>query len=154
MVILELTIFRFLLDGGIHYIAAIRHMLGPDNGFVKVSAFTQQLQEHLPPVDTVNAILQTKTGASGTFSVSFGTTFKGSGYSIACEGGTVTVLRSRVVVEKDGTEESFDFASEGAGVKQEILAWSQGIESGSFDQKLSPAEALTDLSIVSVRCKS
>lgn len=121
-----------------------------ENSFTRVAAFTQQLQEHLPPVDTINAIVQTQSGASGTFAVSFGTTFKTSGYSIACEGGAVTVLRSKVVVQRDGVEESFDFPDEGSGVKQEVLAWSQGIDSGEFDSRLNPEEAMADLSIVSV----
>lgn len=69
----------FLLDGGVHYVAATRRLLGSDKP-VAISAYTTLLQKHLPPVDTVNAIWKTESGASGTFSVSFGTTFKGRKY--------------------------------------------------------------------------
>ena len=133
-----------------HFIAAMRVMLGQDHAITKASAFSQQLQEHLPPVDTLDAILQTEQGASGTFSVSFGTTSKGSGYTVACEQGVVTVLRGKVTVEKQGIEEVFDFPDEGAGVKQEVLAWSHGIGAGTIDPRLGPAEALIDLRIVSL----
>jgi len=136
------------LDGGVHFIAAIRMMLGSANDITRVSAFTTQLQEHLPPVDTVNAIMKTKTGISGTFSVSFGTTAKGSGYTIACEHGTVTVLRSQVVVQKDGHEETKSFPDEGSGVKQEVRAWSEGLAIGTQDPRQSPDEALKDLAVV------
>ena len=113
-----------------------------------MSAFTEQLQEHLPPVDTVDATWKTKSGVSGTFSVSFGTTFTGSEYSVACERGTVTVLRSTVKVVKDDEQDTVDFSREGAGVKQEVKAWGEGIESGKQDPRQSPEEALKDLEVV------
>lgn len=146
----------FLLDGGVHYVAAIRQMLRPDNAIIKVSAFTEQLQPHLPPVDTVNAVLQTKSGVSGTFSVSFGTTARGGGYSIACENGTVTAMRGRVVVTNDGQEgeENVEFPDEGAGVKQEVQAWAEGIAGGSIDLRLSPEEALKDLELLEAMLRS
>jgi len=74
----------FLLDGGMHIIAGIRLLLGPKNTIDRISAFTAQLQKHLSPVDTVDATLKTKHGATGIFSLSFGTTFTGSKWDIAC----------------------------------------------------------------------
>ena len=145
-----------MLDGGIHYIAAIRQILGPDHPIVRTSAFTKQLQPHLPPVDTIDAILRTRDELSGTFCVSFGTTFKGGGYSIACERGTVTALRGKVIIEQLGVEaeESFDFPDEGAGVKQEVQAWAEGIQSGEIDPRLSAAEALKDLELLEAMLRS
>lgn len=146
----------FLLDGGIHYVAAVRMMLGEENAIARASAFSQQLQPHLPPVDTVNAVLRTGSGVSGTWSVSFGTTFKGGGYSIACEKGTVTALKGKVVVDRlDGVgEETFEFPDEGSGVKQEVQAWAEGIESGEIDPRLSAAEALKDLELLEAMLRS
>lgn len=136
----------FLLDGGIHFVAATRLFLGPDNDFARVSAFTHQLQQHLPPADTVNAIVRTKSGVSGTFAVGFGTTFKGSGYTIACEDGVVTALRDKVVVEKDGQETEKTFTGqELGGVAQEMQAWGEGLAAGAQDPRLSLEEALKDL---------
>lgn len=56
----------FVLDAGVHFVAVLRLLLGSDAGrVVRVSAFTCQLREHLPPVDTANAALKCKGGFSG-----------------------------------------------------------------------------------------
>ncbi|KAF2264734.1 NAD(P)-binding protein [Lojkania enalia] len=135
----------FLLDGGVHFIAATRLMLGEAAAPVKTSAFTTQLQEHLPPVDTLNATILLKNGSSGTVSISFGTTFKGSEYAVACQKGTVTVSRGKVTVEEDGKEEVQEFPDEGNGVVQEIKAWAESLIKGDVDPRQSPEEALKDL---------
>lgn len=144
----------FLLDSCPHFVAALRLMIGPDDPIERVAAFTAQLQEHLPPVDTVNATLRTKAGISGTFAVSMGTTFKGNGFAIACERGTVTTVMNRVTVQKDGQESPLEFANEGSGVKQEVKAWAEGIEHGMQDPRLMPEEGLKDLEIVSFQIHS
>ncbi|KAF2189036.1 NAD(P)-binding protein [Zopfia rhizophila CBS 207.26] len=138
----------FLLDGGVHAIAAIRLMLGPANAVVKTSAFTAQLQEHLPPIDTLDATVQLKNGAPGTLSMSFGTTFKGSEYAVACEKGTVSVSKGTVTVTKDGKEEVKSFPDEGNGVKQEIKAWGESLVKGQVDARQTPEEALKDLELL------
>lgn len=58
----------FVLDMGVHFAALVRLLLGSDEGrLTRVSAFTCQVQEHLPPVDTANATLKCKSGISGVF---------------------------------------------------------------------------------------
>ncbi|KAF2468939.1 NAD(P)-binding protein [Lindgomyces ingoldianus] len=144
----------FLLDGGVHFIAATRLMLGEDHRPVKASAFTAQLQPHLPPVDTLNATLLLKSGASGTLSLSFGTTFTGSEYAVACEKGTVYVSRGKVIVTKDGKEEVKEFLEEGNGVKQEIKGWAEALGTGGMDQRQAPEEALADLKLLEACLRS
>lgn len=139
----------FLLDGGVHFIAATRLMLeGGGVKFARTGAFTSQLQEHLPPVDTVDATVQLNNGVSGTLSMSFGTTFSGTEYAFACEKGTVVVTRGKVVVKKEGKEETEEFPSEGNGVKQEIAAWGEGLAKGTMDARQGPEEALKDLKVL------
>ena len=140
----------FLLDGGVHFVAATRLLLkGGGQKINKVSAFTAQLQQHLPPVDTLNATMQLENGASGTLSISFGTTDTGSEYLVACEKGSVHVSRGKVVVKRDGQDaESKEFPDEGNGVNQEIKAWAQSLEKGSRNEMQSPEEALRDLEIL------
>jgi len=91
----------------------------------------------------------TSSGISGTFSVSFGTTLSGSEYTVACEKGSVSVVRSTVTVrqgeEKDDNFEVREFEGEGNGVKQEIVAWAQGLVDGRPNPKQAPEEALVDL---------
>ncbi|KAK4988244.1 hypothetical protein LTR50_004070 [Elasticomyces elasticus] len=138
----------FLLDGGVHFVAGTRMLLGADARVASVCAYTTQLQEHLPPVDTVDASFKLANGSSGTFSVSFGTMFSGSEYAVACENGVVTVVRSTVTVKKDGKEESKTFDGEGAGVKQEVKAWAESLEKRSQNEEQRPEEALADLEIL------
>ncbi|KAF2200368.1 NAD(P)-binding protein [Delitschia confertaspora ATCC 74209] len=138
----------FLLDGGVHFVAATRLMLGEANAPISTSAFSTQLQPHLPPVDTLDATFRLKSGGSGTMSLSFGTSFSGSEYAVACEGGTVWVSRGKVVVTKEGKEEVREFAEEGNGVKQEIRAWGESLERGQANERQSPEEALVDLKLI------
>jgi len=146
----------FLLDGGVHFVAATRLLLSGGGEKIKsVAAFTAQLQEHLPPVDTMNSTLLLSNGASGTLSISFGTTDTGSEYLVACEKGSVHVSRGKVTVTKDGkvTEEK-EFNDEGNGVKQEIKGWAESLESGKWKEEQSPEEALRDLEVIESALKS
>lgn len=140
----------FLLDGGVHFTAGIRLLLGSENSIARLSAFTVQLQKHLPPVDTVDATLKTKTGITGTFSVSFGTSLTGSEWTVACEGGSVSVSRSTVTTTIDGQEESKDVKDERTGVPPEVRHWAAAIESGTNNGKQKPEEALADLELVRI----
>lgn len=145
-----------MLDGGVHFVAATRLLLsGAGEKIDVVSAFTAQLQEHLPPVDTVNAVLRLTNGASGTLSISFGTTDTGSEYLVACEGGSVWVSRGKVVVKRDGkVVEEKEFSSEGNGVKQEIQAWGESLKKGEWDARQSGEQALGDLEVIEAVLKS
>lgn len=142
----------FLLDGGVHFVAGTRLLLGEAAKPTALSAYTSLLQEHLPPVDTVDAIWRTESGVSGTFSVSFGTTLSGSEYTVACEKGSVTIVRSKVTVregeEKDGKITEKDFPEEGSGVKAEVKAWAESIAAGKANPAQSPEQALADLEIL------
>ncbi|TVY36722.1 Uncharacterized protein LSUB1_G006087 [Lachnellula subtilissima] len=144
----------FILDGGVHFAAATRLLLGKETKPVSLAAYSTLLREQLPPVDTINSIWLTKSGISGTFSVSFGTTLFGSEYSIACEKGSVSVLGSKVIVregeEKDGKFSEIDFKERGQenGVKQEDAAWGEALAKGHTLPNQSPEEALADLEIL------
>ena len=140
----------FLLDGGVHFTAGLRLLLGSANAITRLSAFTAQVQPHLPPVDTVDATLKTKTGITGTFSVSFGTTLTGSEWTVACERGRVSVSRSTVTTNIDGHEESEEVKDERTGVPPEVRSWAEAIQSGKQNQKQRPEEALADLELVSI----
>ena len=138
-----------------HFVAGTRLLLGEEAKPTAVTAYTTLLQEHLPPVDTVNSVWHTKSGISGTFSVSFGTSFSGSEYAIACEQGTVTVAGHKVTVRKgEGSESVSEFKDEGSGVKQEVKAWAESIAERKANPKQSPEQALGDLEILEKMLKS
>jgi predicted dehydrogenase len=146
----------FLLDGGVHFVAATRLLLKGAGGRIeRLSAFTGQLQEHLPPADTLNATLLLSNGSSGTLSISFGTTDKGSEYVVACENGSVHVSMGKVTVTKDGkVVEEKEFKDEGNGVKQEIKGWAESLESGKWKPEQSGEEALGDLEVIESALRS
>ena len=144
----------FVLDGGVHYIASLRMLLGEENDISRVCAFSTQLQPHLPPIDTVNAVLKTKTGIIGLFASSHGTTELDNEWFVAGENGTVTARRypHQVVTKINDKEEKEEFPDEAMGVGQEVRAWASGLENGNVDERQSPKEALRDLQVVSTSC--
>lgn len=115
----------------------------------QVAAFTAQLQPHLPPIDTINATVKLANGRSGTFSVSFGTTFSGAEYVVACQNGTVDVGFDKTIVKKGDKESSRDFPEDKNGIRQELKAWGESISQGKPHPLQTPAEALADLEVVS-----
>lgn len=140
----------FLLDGGVHFTAGLRLLLGPDNPLVSVSAQTSQLQEHLPPVDTIEATAKAKNGAVGTISISFGTAQKGNEWTVDCIDGTASVTGSKVTVKDKITK----VEDERTGVPPEIRLWGQGLARGKPNARQSPEEALADLEIIEACLRS
>lgn len=139
-----------MLDGGVHFTAALRLMLGKDNPLVTLSAHSAQLQEHLPPVDTVEAAAKTRNGAVGTISISFGTTAKGSEWTVGCEQGSVSISADEVTI--DGKTEKVE--DERRGVPPEVRKWGQALAAGTVNERQSPEEALADLELIEAMLRS
>ena len=153
----------FLLDGGVHFIAGIRALLaGGGEKVGSVSAYTNLLKDYLAPVDTVDATWRLSgAGQTGTFSVSFGTTFTGAEWTVACEEGTVSVDRDVVTVTPKGGQASsekvkdeFGDVGVGSGVKSEVFAWARALGKGQWDERQSAEEALADLELLEAMVKS
>ena len=140
----------FILDGGVHFTAGARLLLGPSNHVTRLSAFTRQNQPHLPPVDTVDATLLTSTGGTGTLSISFGTTMKGSEWTFGFEKGSVSVSGTTITSTIDGKEEVKEVKDERSGVPPEVRAWGEALAAGKgVNERQRPEEALADLELVS-----
>ncbi|TCD60705.1 hypothetical protein EIP91_009642 [Steccherinum ochraceum] len=60
----------FLLDGGVHTIAALRVML--PSPMVSLSGYASLNMEHLPPHDTLNTTVRSADGSHGIVEMSFG----------------------------------------------------------------------------------
>ncbi|OJJ51221.1 hypothetical protein ASPZODRAFT_12059 [Penicilliopsis zonata CBS 506.65] len=135
----------FLLDGGVHTVAGLRLILGANDPVVSLSAHTSLQQEHLPPVDTVDAVMKTRSGATGVLSMSFGSAFKDSTLEFSCEGGIVTLTFDGVFV--NGVDQNIPF--DGKGVVTEVAAFAAAIGRGeALDPRQSLEEALADLEIL------
>ncbi|KAF3760824.1 NAD(P)-binding protein [Cryphonectria parasitica EP155] len=148
--------YGFLLDGGVHSTAAIRMFLG-DEKPASVVGYSFLAQKHLAPVDTLGAIIKTKSGAVGSFSCSWGTTIpRQAEYQVACENGSVTIDGDKGwVVYKDGRKEEKDFPfTVGAGVREEVHAWGLAMAGGKEDPLLTPEVTLGDLELLEQMLKS
>ena len=143
-----------MLDGGVHWTAGLRLLLGPENTITRLSAFTNQLRQDLPPVDTMDAIMKTKSGATGTFSVSFGSTLTGFEWIVACDGRSVSVSDSVVATTFNGKEEKKEVKDERTGVPLEVRKWGEALVNGTRNEKQIPEEALADLELVENMLKS
>ncbi|KAK1828007.1 hypothetical protein QBC39DRAFT_360153 [Podospora conica] len=140
----------FLLDGGVHFVAALRMLLaGAGHEIRRVAAFSGLLEEHLVPVDTVSAVAVTGGGRSGTIHMSFGTEFK-SGFEIevVTTEGRVVWTPTRVRTVKRGEEEVVKEFEYSTGVKEEAVAFGEAVERGEVEGRQSPREALKDLEIL------
>lgn len=143
----------YLLDGGVHYIAGIRQLLGAESGnqIARISAFTNQLQDYLPPVDSADAVMRTKYGVTGTFQLSVGTSLRADEWTVACEDGWVKVEGSQVTVSRDGKETVKTVPNERTGVPPEVRAWGEALAAGTVRREQEPEAALADLELVSLQ---
>jgi len=141
----------FILDGGIHTIAGLRLMLG-DLTFKSTNAYSSLVRPHLPPIDTLNAILLLSNGAHGTVSYSFGSGIRASKVEVVCENGGVTVSGKTVSVKELGKDEftkSFDNQKE-TPVAAEVRVFAETLASGKgvSDPRQTPEEGLEDLKVI------
>lgn len=141
----------FLLDAGVHFTAATRKLLGGDNAVESLVAQTALVQEHLPPVDSINAVLKTKSGVVGSFITSVGTTLGAFEYAVACEQGVVKVEPTKVTTVrgygKDAASEEKAF-EQTTGVSEEVQAWAESLLSGVPNPSQTPEQALGDLELL------
>lgn len=150
-----------MLDGGVHFVAVLRTLLAAVGETVNcVAAYTTSLQEHLPPVDTVHAILRTSNGRSGTYTSSVGIEAKRvMEFEIVTDKGSVIYRPFQMeIITRQKLEGKWEEQSETAplmwGVKEEVAAFAEGISRGEMDSRLSPSEALEDVRIVEAMLRS
>lgn len=134
----------FLLDGGVHMLAGLRLILGSEQ-VTAVSAQSQQQQSYLPPVDTVDAVVQTGSGATGVVSISFGSPFSDNVFEFACEKGVVSMNNDDVAFNGETHTIEFD----GKGVIPEVAEFATAVVNGRpVEKRQSPQEAMADLEML------
>ncbi|WAO92635.1 Hypothetical protein NCS54_01015000 [Fusarium falciforme] len=143
-----------LLDGGVHYAAATRLFLHGDSSAASVSALTSLTQKHLPPADTVNALVKTKSGTSGTVQFSFGSQIDASEWDFGLERGTVKVSGNTVIVKPASGEAVVKEFPETSGVSEEIASWAEGLVSGKQNPLQSAEEGMADVEFVEIMLRS
>lgn len=140
--------YGFILDAGVHFVAALRQLIGSDDKPETVVAFSHTAASYLPAPDSLHGVIKLNSGALGSVLLSVGSTFRASEYAVSCEQGSVTIAGDVVtVLRKDGSKEEKEIAFN-RGVKEEVRAWAQAIQSGQADKRQSPEEALADLELL------
>ena len=126
-------------------IAALRLILGSTEQITTVSAQSYLQQSYLPPVDTVDAVVKTGSGATGVISLSWGSPFSKHSFEFACEKGSVALNGDDVTV--NGVTHPVEF--DGKGVSLEVAKFATAIANGRpIEKRQSPQEALADLEIL------
>ena len=142
-----------LLDGGIHYVAALRCLLDAAGQSVsKVRASTSLITENLAPVDTLNANLTTANKRNGTFNLSYGSKFqRDCQMRLVTTSGAVAVSPSEVIVSTNSKratqEQKFRFPP-GSGVRKEVVAFAESIYTNEPNLRGSPEQAYLDLKLL------
>ncbi|MFN8467982.1 MAG: Gfo/Idh/MocA family oxidoreductase [Caldilineaceae bacterium] len=139
-----------LLDGGVHYISALRMLLGE---VTNVAAMVKKASLDLNPVDTLTATLQFASGVQVSYLNTFavGTPFSAT-LTIVGDGGSLRVERGKLELAGPAG------AGPGKGVEEIRCAFYNGVENelaafgsaivGGAPHRNSPLEALTDFAVV------
>lgn len=139
----------FLLDGGVHNIAALRLLLGE---VASVAAFTAQARADLPPTDTLAASLVFDNGALGTFTTTFAAPANAdSGLTVVCENGSLRVNREQLEVTLSGQTDRLIFSDN--GVYDELAAFAAAVLE-SEPHRNTPEEALQDVAVLEALLRS
>ncbi|MCC6804050.1 MAG: Gfo/Idh/MocA family oxidoreductase [Anaerolineae bacterium] len=132
----------FLLDGGVHNIAALRLVVGE---IVSVSAEARQIRPDLPPMDTLSAALQFEGGVIGSFSITFAgrTPLPSTFLTVVGDTGMVRVNHATLeVTTEEGTLN--ESVTTGGDIEAELAAFADAIRDGTPHVN-TPLEALRDV---------
>ncbi len=140
----------FLLDGGVHHVAALRQIAGE---ITSASAEVRQTRDDLPPADTLIAVLQFGNGAIGNYTVTYAAGAPFSTYlTVVGESGVVRVNRSsiEIMVSDDTRTEELTY---GEGVSGELVGFADAIRDCKPHHN-PPLEALRDVAVVEAMLKA
>ena len=133
----------FILDGGVHNIAAIRSVMGDIDS---VAAVVTQIRDDLPPADTLAATLRFVSGAVGTFNLTFVTGAPWQDWLyIVGERGVLRISAHQLEIMKNGQvrHEVFEEDTVRAELADFALAIRQGKDGGD-----SARQALGDVAVI------
>jgi len=133
----------FLLDGGVHDMAAIRTIMGEVES---VSAYVRQVRADLPPADTLSATLRFESGAFGAFTKTFAADGPWEAFAhVVGNQGALRVNTTKLEVTAGGltTTQAFEIDN----VQAELADFARVIQQGQ-PLRSTPAEALRDVALL------
>lgn len=144
----------FVLDAGVHHMAALRMILGE---VTHVQAQTASVRPDLPPVDTVTATLTMQSGVIGTYAATYALpnphTPPGDPFlQIVGDLGILRVHRTMIEIEKNSEIERMSIRGY-RGVELELAAFAAAIQSGVAHRN-PPQAAAQDLAVIEAMLRS
>jgi predicted dehydrogenase len=133
----------FILDGGVHNIAAMRTIMGEVES---VSAFVTQVREDLPPADSLSATLRFESGAFGVFTKTLAAEGPWDDFAhVIGDRGALRVNPGRLEVTSGDktTTQSFEIDN----VRAELADFARIIQEGKALHS-TPGQALQDVAIL------
>ena len=141
----------YLSDGGVHHAAVLRMLLGDVE---TVCGQVAQLRPDLPPADTLSATLRFKTGAVGTYAVTYAVPGPRTALEVAGPTGVLLVSRYKVDLwQHDRLASSWDEPSPVDGSVAMYEDFAHSIRTGAPSQS-PPPEALEDLRLIAAIMRS
>jgi predicted dehydrogenase len=136
----------FLLDGGVHHIAAIRTLMGE---VAALSAFTAQVYPDMPPAETLMSSLRFDNGAVGSYNVTYanGSPYD-NGITVLGDKGSFKVRLD--VLDTSGIPEIADGAPmkfTDDGIYLELADFANAIQNGKTPIS-TPEQAVQDVAII------
>lgn len=140
----------WLVDGGVHHIAALR-LIGGE--IVSVQAQSALNNAELAPLDTLCATLGFASGAKGVYLASYAAEAPWPPHiHVACERGSLRVVRGLVEISTQGETKRIE-CPKFDGVERELAAFAQSIRQGVSHYN-PPEEALKDLAVLHAMLQS
>jgi len=140
----------FILDGGVHQIAAMRLVLGE---IAEVSAVVTQVRDDLPPADTLNAALRFESGLTGMYSITYAAPAPWPGMlHIAGDQGALRVQPGEIEVTTAGGTSRTD-RTDRAGVEGEFAAFAAAIREGTSHRN-APEQGMQDVAVIEAMLRS
>ncbi|ORY87807.1 hypothetical protein BCR37DRAFT_404122 [Protomyces lactucae-debilis] len=146
----------FVLDGGVHWVAAIRDVLGCD--MLRVGAIVTLNREHLLPCDQVLANIVMQDGTPVNFFVSFASEWSNmdEAFIVSGDKGYLSIKPGQVTLVVNGETTVFDTSkspvdwpvSSQQGVYSELEAFAAAVKQNMPDERLSPENAFKDLAAI------
>jgi predicted dehydrogenase len=141
----------FIMDGGVHNIAAFRRVLGE---ITHVNAAVTQMRADLPPADTLVAAFQFEGGFIGSFTISFAAASPfGSLFTVVGDQGALRVDWGKVEISNGGETRSEPVSGIGT-MQAELTAFADVIRDGKPSHAGSPLEALRDVAVIEAILRS
>lgn len=139
----------FLLDGGVHHVAALRLVMGE---IASVSTVITSTRSDMPPADTLCAALQFANGAIGSFSVTYAVGAPWDwGMRVVGTEGAIRVQRTGLEIVAKGETRQFPGAAE--SVDAELADFASAIRHGT-SYRGTPEQALQDVAVIEAMLQS